>query len=95
MESFTKEQIEKFGISLDFATDLTDDDSIATATVSALARSTGLAATSTVIVSSAVDGTEVQAVVQAGTPGEIYEIRFTATTAAGMVYSHVVAMWVR
>jgi len=85
MSSFIKQPSEIYPIAMEFSGLLPEGASLASGVVSALDTLTGLDATATVLHSSAavIDGTQVQAVVQAGTNGTPYKLTFRVSLTPG------------
>ena len=85
MEQFlNKHAAEKLNTFFDFADELTDGATISSKTVTAT-DSSGASATSTIVSSSAISGTQVTAVLHQGTSGQTYTVTFQATASDGEV----------
>lgn len=95
MADFLKQPSEEFTIALDFSADLESGETIADKTVTAIDVADSSDQTSTIIVSSSIDGSRVRVRIQAGTNGHDYKITAIATTNLSQVYEHEVTMRVR
>ena len=92
MEQFiNKHASEKLNHEFDFRDELTSGASISSRSVTAL-DSTGASATSTIVSSSAISGTKVTAVLQAGTSGQTYRVTFQATASDAEVLEKVLVL---
>lgn len=88
----TKQPNEKYPVTIDFANWLTVGETISMKNVSAIDLATGQDATSSVIESSAIDGTQVRILCKAGTDRHDYEVTVRITTSAGNIYEEEVTM---
>lgn len=71
---FTKQPNDKFIVAADFTSKLATGETLNSRTVTAVKKSDGSDATSTVVYSSAIDGNRILIGVQAGATGECYQI---------------------
>ena len=79
----SKQAQETFVVEVDFAADLSPGETIQTATVTALERTTGLNSTDTFLSGSpAIDASTVSIRTVGGTAGETHRLQFTIHTAA-------------
>jgi len=97
IDNFTKQDSEKFPISVDFSTNIASGDSIVVKTVTALRTSDSVDVTTGVIADTLLVSTAntVYAVVEAGTDAQNYKITTVAYTTNGYIYEHDVMMLVR
>lgn len=85
-----KRVIEQFILQFEFTPDLKNGDTVTGHAVTAKLVRDGSDATSTFTTGAAHSTPYVSVTVRAGTAGESYDVVFTATTAQGNTYSHVV-----
>ena len=90
--TFTKQPSEIFTVSMDFSRRLVSGETLSSKTVTATAG--GQDATSTVIDSSSIDGTDVDVKVKAGSDGTDYKITIKVTTSTGNVFEDEITMTV-
>ena len=90
---FVKQPSEIFPITLDFSRRLATGETISSKTVTAAIVGGG-DATATVIDSSAIDGTEINITVKAGSDGVEYKITVKITSSASNVFEDEITMTV-
>jgi hypothetical protein len=89
-----KRASERFAINWDFTLELKSGDTVTGHTVTAKLARDGSDATGTFTTGATHTTTTVTVTILAGTAGESYDVVFTATTAQGNTYSHVVRVQV-
>jgi hypothetical protein len=92
--TLTKQSSEVFTFTLDFGKMLASNETISTKTVGAIISETLTDATSTVISSSAISGSNIQVKVKGGTIGTIYKITIQIITSTGNVFEDKITMTV-
>ena len=93
--AFNKQPSEVFVITMHYASRLTVGETITSKTVTAVVLATGVDATSTVIKSSTIVGTDIDVGVQGGTDGVNYKITIKVGTSGANILEEDIIMLVR
>jgi hypothetical protein len=92
---FYKQPAEKYLIAMDYTSELSTGETIASATVKCYEVVAGTDVTTTLIDSSSTTTTQAKTVIKAGTSGKKYKVIFLTTTSLGYIFEDDVFFFVQ